>query len=116
VCHTLQLGHLQDDSILSPSPEDGAAHAPLCVTRAGYSPIDARQQPYPVLYLNDGQNLFGDCPSLSGSSWNAAHTAAELISSGRLPPFIIVGIDHAGAERSLEYTPCTPGTGPGGFR
>jgi hypothetical protein len=68
------------------------------------------------VYLNDGQNLFGDCPTLSGTSWNAADTAAHLIAVGKLPPFAIVGIDHAGPLRSLEYTPCTPGSGPGGFR
>jgi hypothetical protein len=83
---------------------------------AGYSVIDAQRQPYPVLYLNDGQNLFGDCLTPSGSSWCAADAAAQLIGSGQLPPFVIVGVDHAGAQRSYEYTPCKPGTGPGGFR
>lgn len=72
--------------------------------------------PYPVLYLNDGQNLFGDCPTLSGASWEAAQAAAGLIASGKLPPFLLVGLDHAGPLRSLEYTPYKPGTGPGGFR
>lgn len=78
--------------------------------------MDAQADPYPALYLNDGQNLFGDCTTLSGQSWGAAHTATQLITSGKLPPFIIVGIDHAGVLRSLEYTPCKPGSGPGGFR
>ncbi|WIA18323.1 hypothetical protein OEZ85_009788 [Tetradesmus obliquus] len=82
----------------------------------GYSVIDATRQPYPVLYLNDGQNLFGDVPTMSGASWCAAQAAAQLIGCGQLPPFLIVGIDHAGALRSYEYTPCTPGTGPEGFR
>ena len=68
------------------------------------------------MYLNDGQNLFDDGLSFSGCSWRAAETAASLINSGTLPPFIIVGMDHSGASRSLDYTPYRPGTGPGGFR
>lgn len=72
--------------------------------------------PYPVLYCNDGQNVFGDCQTLSGNSWRVAQAAAEAIHTGRLPPFLVVGLDHAGPLRSLEYTPYTPGTGPGGFR
>lgn len=83
---------------------------------AGYSRADGARLPYPVLYLNDGQNLFGDSPTLSGASWEAAQATAGLITSGKLPPFLLVGLDHAGPLRSLEYTPYKPGTGPGGFR
>ncbi|KAF6258831.1 Alpha/Beta hydrolase protein [Scenedesmus sp. NREL 46B-D3] len=82
----------------------------------GYSSVDAHRAPYPAVYLNDGQNLFGDCATLSGASWGAAGAAAQLIAAGKLPPFVVVGIDHAGPLRSLEYTPCTPGSGPRGFR
>lgn len=87
-----------------------------CPGPAGYSKEEGQRHPWPVLYCNDGQNLFGDCKTLSGNSWCVAQTAAGLITSGRLPPFLVVGLDHAGPLRSLEYTPCTPGTGPGGFR
>lgn len=55
-------------------------------------------------------------PACAGASWQAAEAAAGLITSGKAPPFVIVGIDHAGTLRSLEYTPCKQGTGPGGFR
>jgi len=79
----------------------------------GYVPANASPPGgWPVIYLNDGQNLFDPPMSLSGHSWKAADTAAALIRSGALPPFVIVGIDHAGAARSLEYTPCKPGVGP----
>ncbi|KAG2497276.1 hypothetical protein HYH03_004860 [Edaphochlamys debaryana] len=84
-------------------------------TPSGFSLSDARRDPYPVMYLNDGQNLFDPRLSLSGSCWQAAEGAAELIESGALPPFVIVGIDHAGATRSYDYLPYPPGTG-GGFR
>lgn len=33
-------------------------------------------------------------------------------SSGQVPPFVIMGLDHAGAQRSFEYTPYKPGIGP----
>ena len=71
---------------------------------------------HPVLYLNDGQNLFYDSMSFSGCSWRAAQAAAGLIGDGTLPPYVIVGIDHSGATRSLDYCPVKPGTGPGNFR
>ena len=80
---------------------------------------DAARPPpggWPVLYLNDGQNMFEDWLAHQGVSWRAADTASELIRSGRLPPFVIVAIDSVGAMRSLNYLPYVPGTGVGGFR
>ncbi|GIL61274.1 hypothetical protein Vafri_15689 [Volvox africanus] len=65
------------------------------------------------MYLNDGQNLFGDRPTLSGLSWHAAEAAAGLINSGALPPFVIVGIDHSGNTRSYDYLPYPPGNANG---
>lgn len=82
----------------------------------GYQGEEAARRPYPLLLLNDGQNLFFDQESFSGRSWGAAETAARLITSGQLPPFIVAGIDHAGPLRSFDYLPYEPGTGPGGFR
>jgi hypothetical protein len=58
----------------------------------------------------------GDCTTISGSSWQAGEVAAAAITAGQLPPFVIVGIDHAGSQRSWDYTPYVPGTGPGDFR
>ena len=34
----------------------------------------------------------------------------------QLPPFVVVGIDAAGAFRSLNFLPYPPGAGAGGFR
>ena len=44
------------------------------------------------------------------------YTAAELISSGDIPPLVIVGMDNPGPMRSLNYLPYAPGSGVGGFR
>ncbi|KAL6760544.1 Alpha/Beta hydrolase protein [Haematococcus lacustris] len=84
---------------------------------AGFSPLDAlREGGYPALFLHDGQNLFDPELSISGACWRAAETAAQLIASGQLPPFVVVGIDHPGPARPYEYTPVKPGNGPDNWR
>jgi predicted alpha/beta superfamily hydrolase len=60
---------------------------------------------YPVLYLNDGQNLFESASSFTGVEWQVDETADRLISGGEVPPMIIVGIDNAGKDRIREYMP-----------
>ena len=48
---------------------------------------------YPVLYLQDGQNLFDpDTSFIPGNYWRVGETADELIMSGAVEPLIIVGI------------------------
>jgi predicted alpha/beta superfamily hydrolase len=60
---------------------------------------------YPVLYLNDGQNLFDPARAFAGRTWRVAETAARLVRSCRIPPLLIVGIDHGESRRSREYLP-----------
>jgi predicted alpha/beta superfamily hydrolase len=60
---------------------------------------------YPVLYLNDGQNLFDPGRAFAGNTWRVAETAARLVRSGRIRPLLIVGIDHGESRRSREYLP-----------
>ena len=52
-----------------------------------------------MVYLNDGQNLFEDGLAFGGVSWRAGRAASCLIRTGRLPPFVIVGIDNRGVNR-----------------
>jgi enterochelin esterase-like enzyme len=61
--------------------------------------------PCPVLYLNDGQNLFDSARAFAGVTWRVAETAAWLIERRLIPPLIIVGIDHGGLRRAREYLP-----------
>ncbi|GIL79183.1 hypothetical protein Vretimale_16716 [Volvox reticuliferus] len=82
-------------------------------TPPGFSLSESSRSAYPVMYLNDGQNLFGDRPTLSGQSWHAAEAAAGLVNAGALPPFVIVGIDHSGNMRSYDYLPYPPGNANG---
>ena len=60
---------------------------------------------YPVLYLNDGQNLFDPARAFGGNTWRVAETAKRLIRTGRIPPLLVVGIDHGGVRRGREYLP-----------
>jgi predicted alpha/beta superfamily hydrolase len=59
----------------------------------------------PVLYLNDGQNLFDPARAFAGATWRAAETADRLIRRRRIPPLLIVGIDHGESRRAREYLP-----------
>ena len=73
----------------------------------GYNSPDHREERYPVLYLNDGQDLFDACTSIfHAEEWGVDETATALIQSRRIPPLIIVGIDNAGRrDRPKEYLP-----------
>jgi predicted alpha/beta superfamily hydrolase len=71
----------------------------------GYEdPVNAGRR-YPVLYLNDGQNLFEAATSFTGVEWQVDETADRLIREGVVPPLILVGIDNAGRDRIREYMP-----------
>jgi predicted alpha/beta superfamily hydrolase len=69
---------------------------------------------YPVLYLQDGQNVFEPHTAFAGVAWNAGETAQKLIDKRRIEPLILVGIDNAGRHRTDEYTP-VPWQGRGGL-
>ncbi len=56
---------------------------------------------YPVLYANDGQNLF-DHSNLSGSEWRMDEIADSLMRKGEIEEFIIVGIANT-KDRMIEY-------------
>jgi len=71
----------------------------------GYHSPDQSKERYPVLYLNDGQNLFDACTSIfNAQEWRVDETATALIRDGTIAPLIIVGIDNAGKQdRPKEY-------------
>jgi predicted alpha/beta superfamily hydrolase len=70
-----------------------------------YDDLENEGKRYPVLYLNDGQNVFEASSSFAGIEWQADETADRLIRAGTVPPLIIVGIDNAGKDRLREYMP-----------
>jgi len=63
--------------------------------------------PYAVLYMFDGQNVFGAGSTWNHQSWQAAATASRLMSWGRTRPFIIVAIWNS-PQRMSEYYPQQP--------
>jgi len=67
---------------------------------------------FPVLYLNDGQNLFDPARAFAGNTWRVAETASRLVRSARIPPLLIVGIDHGGVRRGREYLPVEDSQNP----
>jgi enterochelin esterase-like enzyme len=71
----------------------------------GYDEAQNAARSYPVLYLNDGQNLFEPSTSFTGIEWQVDETADRLIREGAIPPMIFVGIDNAGKDRLREYMP-----------
>jgi predicted alpha/beta superfamily hydrolase len=72
-----------------------------------------QSEPYPVLYLNDGQNLFDPARAFAGNTWRVAETAQRLVRTGRIPPMLIVGIDHGGVRRGREFLPVEDSLHPG---
>jgi predicted alpha/beta superfamily hydrolase len=68
-------------------------------------PTGDSSAPVPVLYLNDGQNLFDPARAFAGNTWRVAETVNWLVGASRIPPLMVVGIDHGGVQRAREYLP-----------
>ncbi len=71
-----------------------------------YLPTDYHQyteKRYPVLYMQDGQNLF-DTRTSSFGEWGVDKTLDKLQSKGN-EGIIVVGIDNGGHHRANEYAP-----------
>lgn len=58
---------------------------------------------YPVIYMQDGQNLFDNVTSFSGE-WQVDETLNNLFAQGDYGA-IVIGIDNGGGKRIDEYTP-----------
>jgi len=70
----------------------------------GYEQEQTRR--YPVLYMQDGQNIFDASTSFFvGMERHLDEKAQSLIVRGAIRPLIIVGIYSTGQDRINEYTP-----------
>lgn len=67
---------------------------------------EASTKRYPVLYLQDGQNLFDDYAPFG--NWAIDKKLAQLSERG-LGDIIVIAIDHAEADRVKEFTPSVGG-------
>ena len=68
-----------------------------------FAPVN-RAKRYPVLYMQDGQNLFDEATAFN-HEWKFDETVEFLTGSMRIGPMIVVGIDNAGGRRANEYLP-----------
>lgn len=72
----------------------------------GYDPNSNKR--YPVMYLQDGQNIFDPATSAFGKDWQVDETADSMIRKGAVDPMIIVGIFNT-QDRNVEYIPSDRG-------
>lgn len=68
---------------------------------------------FPVIYMQDGQNVFVPERSYTGVTWGAAETVSKLSRFGFIQPAILVGIDNT-PNRMGDYLPTQPFTTPEG--
>ena len=111
---------LQDGQIYSyrPAPEVSASRVikvpyfqgslptrPLYVyLPRGYAEHTDRD--YPVIFMQDGQNVFETYVDDSYvGSWRAEEVADRQIQAGRMQECLIVGVSHGGEKRIEEYLP-----------
>ena len=91
--------HLQFKSAYLPDPRNIILYLPPDYDRH-------TNRHYPVLYLQDGQNLFdGRTSFVPGRTWQVQEHADAAIEAGEVEPLIIVGIYNTGNRRLAEYTP-----------
>ncbi len=96
--HRLRL-HPAFASVHLPDPRDLIIYLP-----PGYD--DHPERHYPVLFMQDGQNLFDPRTSfVPGRTWQMHESADAVILAGQVEPLLIVGIYNTGARRLAEYTP-----------
>lgn len=68
----------------------------------GYSPSD--NWAYPLVLLQDGQNIFNSETSVFGVEWGVDETAERLIADQKMRPVVMVAIYNS-PNRIDEYTP-----------
>jgi predicted alpha/beta superfamily hydrolase len=64
---------------------------------------------YPVIYMQDGQNVFDKATSFAGE-WGVDETLNRLAAQGDAGA-IVIAIDNGGRNREDEYHPINPDTG-----
>lgn len=74
---------------------------------------DTANKHYPVLYMQDGQNLFDQSTAFAGE-WHIDETMEALFRDSLTTGAIVVGIDNAQSNRTYEYVPWKTKTGGGG--
>src|SRR5919204_1052745 len=76
------------------SPQLGNERDVLVYLPPSYTRTERR---YPVIYMQDGQNLFDPALSFGGVDWQVDETMERLSREGL--EAIVVGVNHAGVQR-----------------
>src|SRR3954471_2672941 len=84
------------------SPQEGVARTVRIYTPDAYDA--SPDERFPVLFMNDGQNVFAHDGSARWDTWCANSALEAGVAQGRIPPWIIVAVDH-GENRFEEYSP-----------
>jgi predicted alpha/beta superfamily hydrolase len=95
------MGHVQILREFAVAP-GGVARTLRIYTPDAYDAEPGRR--FPVLYMQDGQNVFAHPESAREQTWAANHAIETVAYEGRSEPWIIVGVDH-GPERLSDYSP-----------
>lgn len=82
------------------SPQFGNERTVLLYLPASYGEGGKR---YPVIYLQDGQNLFDPSTAYCGETWQVGETLTQLASAGH--EAIVVAPYHMEKQRIQEYNP-----------
>ncbi len=106
-----QTGTVQEWATAFPSQLLGDTRPIWVYTPPSYGENAAES--YPVLYLQDGQNLFYDQDSFSGVSWDVEGAMDQGAQDGTIREAIVVGIAND-ANRIWEYTPTSDPSYDGG--
>jgi predicted alpha/beta superfamily hydrolase len=84
------------------SPQEGFHRTLRIYTPDGYDPSSDRR--YPVLYMQDGQNVFAHPESRVYDTWCANQVLDALSHQGQIEPWLIVAVDSRD-NRLSEYSP-----------
>ncbi len=90
-----------NDEFLVPSQILGEPRKIMVHLPPGYEKTGAR---YPLLILQDGQNLFDDATSYVGVKWAVGEAVDSLVRRGAMEPVIAVGVWNS-PGRMEEYFP-----------
>ncbi|MBS0376261.1 MAG: alpha/beta hydrolase [Proteobacteria bacterium] len=72
---------------------------------ADYQPKVRASRRFATVYMHDGQMLFDERTTWNHQSWHVDSAATDIMHSGAVHDFIVVGIWNNGALRHSEYFP-----------
>lgn len=102
----MELGHLSMKGQLIehlhlPSVYLSCPHTVIIYLPPSYTHTADRH--YPVLYAQDGNNLFNPATAFMGRAWHLHESLEGLFATGKIPELIVVGIYNT-PDRIEEYT------------